>query len=79
MGPETRRIARPLVPFVAELLTDPNLEIRLAACGALGEMGPDARAAIPALTKAADDPELKGFVHHALKKVDSGNSMIGTQ
>src|SRR5262249_36174184 len=46
------RIGRPAVPALIGVLNGPNLDMRVCAAEALGEIGPAARAAIPALIRA---------------------------
>ena len=45
------------MPALAEMLADPETELRLAAAMALDNMGPAAADAVPALVKALRDPE----------------------
>jgi HEAT repeat protein len=54
------QIGPPAVPRLAELAANEHAEIRLLAIRALGEMGPAAKQAIPALVKARDDPRHAG-------------------
>lgn len=48
---------KPLVPGLAAALNDKDTQIRRAAVFALSQIGPDAKAAVPALIKALDDPD----------------------
>jgi HEAT repeat protein len=50
------RIGEPSVPSLVEALKHAKEEVRLLAATALGEIGADAKPALPALRKAADDP-----------------------
>jgi HEAT repeat protein len=50
-------IGQPAVPALAELMKEPDNDIRIAAADALGHSGSDARGALPALEKAMKDPE----------------------
>ena len=45
------------MPALAEALSDPDPDLRIAAAMALESMGPDAAPAIPALVKALKDRE----------------------
>jgi hypothetical protein len=47
---------REAVPVLASLLDDPNAKVRWFAAMRLGDIGPDALAAVPALREAVDDP-----------------------
>ncbi len=49
---------------LAELLKDPNPEIRKAAAWSLGQIGPDARAALPSLNEALNDWENSLYSFH---------------
>jgi HEAT repeat protein len=42
-------------PVITNLLSDPDPNIRISACAALGKIGPAAKAAVPLLVKATED------------------------
>jgi len=63
-------IGEPAVPALIEALAATNVESRRRAARALADMGPDAREAVPALTKALDDKALAPTAADALKKID---------
>jgi len=69
------KIGKPTVPGLVELLGDPEWFVRLAAAEVLGEIGPEASEAGPALTELMmeDDPSVPQCVQEvateALKKV----------
>ena len=49
------RIGRPVVPALADLLSDKTARVRLRAAVALGKIGPKAGAAVPALARLLSD------------------------
>ena len=58
MGPK----AAPAVSELIVVLNDPDIEVRRGAARALGQIGPDAEDAVPALIKALKDPRNKSVV-----------------
>ena len=52
-----RKIGEPAVPALAEMLSEPNKEVRRRAIGTLVGMGPKAGAAVPAVVQALEDSE----------------------
>jgi HEAT repeat protein len=72
MGPDAKRIA---ISALVELLQAKDGGLRGNAAIALGEIGPEAKAAIPALTKAVQDPEwfVRFHAREALKKTGKEN------
>lgn len=62
----------PDVKSLVELLNEPNAMTRLYAVRTLGEVGPEAKAAIPALKFAVkdDDPAVRTAAEKALARVD---------
>jgi hypothetical protein len=53
-------------------LKDPEANVRLYACKALGAAGPSARSAIPALVEAAKIDFLRGSAEEALRRIRTG-------
>jgi len=51
------RIGGPAVPALLNLLNGPDKDMRVCAAAALGEVGPAARAAVPALIRAVERPD----------------------
>ncbi|GAB2801458.1 hypothetical protein GCM10027021_26250 [Dyella kyungheensis] len=51
-GPAPRQVADADIDAMAGLMRDPNDSIRLAIAGALGQLGPRAKRAMPALVQA---------------------------
>jgi hypothetical protein len=60
------------VPMLIALLKDSKQQVRLLACLALKDIGPNARSAMPALEKAAQDPDhyVRAAALEALMKID---------
>jgi hypothetical protein len=68
------------VPLLVSYLNSPKTKdplhaaararVRLYSAFALGQMGPSASAAIPALTNALADPDLRNYAAEALHKID---------
>jgi hypothetical protein len=60
------------VPLLADLLNDTERWVRFLAARELGAMGPDAAEAVPALVRAASDPDVlvRSGARHALRKID---------
>lgn len=52
VGPVPRQVADADIDAMAGLMRDPNDSIRLAIAGALGQLGPRAKRAMPALVQA---------------------------
>ena len=50
-----KSLAKPAVEKLIDALEDPAYQVRLMAAEALGEIGPDAKAALDALKKAQND------------------------
>src|SRR5262249_41371812 len=59
------------MPFVLEALTNSDWQVRLRAANLLGQMGPEAGCALPALHKARDDPKIRTAVEEALLRITS--------
>ncbi|MGH7411264.1 MAG: HEAT repeat domain-containing protein, partial [Candidatus Methylomirabilis sp.] len=59
-------------PLLAQTVTDADPNVRWAAASALGEIGPEAKDAVPALLQALRDPEdmVRGSVRYALRQID---------
>jgi len=59
------------VSVLIEMLRDPELDRRSTAVNALGELGPQANAAIPDLIRARTDPdsELREAIDHAIQNI----------
>ncbi|MCC6741495.1 MAG: HEAT repeat domain-containing protein [Planctomycetia bacterium] len=66
---EAARIGGPAVPALAGVLGSKAPRGRGWAAWALGEIGPAARDARPALTAALTDPELRAAATEALRKI----------
>jgi HEAT repeat protein len=69
--------SRAVVPVLIELLRDSNPVVRRYAAECLGDLGPEARPAVPALLRALQDQEVGGFfdtvgeaAEAALRKID---------
>jgi HEAT repeat protein len=62
-----------IVPALAGALKDADREVRRQAATALGRLGPEAEAAIPALTEALklEDPQFDWIFRGALEKIGS--------
>jgi adenylate cyclase len=60
------------VPALVTALKDPDPNVRLYACKALGAAGPGARSAIPALLEAAKIDFLRGSAEDALRRIRTG-------
>ena len=60
-----------IVPYIIPLLKDDDWEMRRGAAGTLGMLGPEAKDAVPALTKALNDPNpaVRMKAEEALKKI----------
>jgi HEAT repeat protein len=58
------------IPLLIEMLEVPEFGARYPAVTALGEIGPAAKAAIPALLQAREDPQLRFAANTALGKID---------
>ncbi len=58
VAPDCRECAEQTVPVLVAGLEHPNAQHRREAAAALGSLGPLARAAVPALTQAANDTDL---------------------
>jgi len=67
------RIGAPAVPALIELLKHAREVVRMLAAGALGDMGPEARAALPALRKAGEDssPDVREAAKEAIRNIES--------
>lgn len=65
------KIGKPAVPELIKALTDAKPEVRLAAVETLGQIGPEAEAALPALgiRKGKDLPEIREAAYTAIKKI----------
>ena len=70
----------PVVPTLVEALKDTVVEVRIAAVVALGNIGPPAKAAIPALQNAVRDGQqaVRLAATEALKRIQAttGNSGV---
>jgi HEAT repeat protein len=64
------------VPAIVPLLKDPSVDIRKTAAEVLGDIGPDAKAAVGALNEAlADsDPDVRLKITTALGKIEPGRA-----
>ena len=60
-----------MVTVMADALVDPDRRVRRAAADALGDLGPAAKSAVPALMKATTDEarEVESAARYALKKI----------
>ncbi|MHC4405315.1 MAG: M56 family metallopeptidase, partial [Planctomycetota bacterium] len=58
-----------LVPELTEMLKDPKARVRICAVTALGNMGPKAKSAVPALVDAMKDDETLCLAEDALEKM----------
>jgi len=69
-------MGKEIVPYMISLLKDDEWEMRRGAAWILGEVGPEAKDAVPALTEALNDsnPEVRTRAAEALKKVKGGNA-----
>jgi HEAT repeat protein len=63
----------PYVPVIVECLRDKSPAVRGAAISALGDLGPIAVSAVPALRDALDDPRTEHMAREALRKITSRN------
>jgi HEAT repeat protein/lysophospholipase L1-like esterase len=63
------RAARPSVPELIEAVSDPRPDVRWRAVWALGQIGPDAALAVPALTTALKDADLRWRAAEALGEI----------
>jgi HEAT repeat protein len=63
--------SREIVPFLIPCLEDKSAQVRALSAEVLGEIGPDARAALKALDNALDDrdPTVRAAVQAALKRI----------
>jgi len=61
------------VSSLVETLSDPQPDVRASAATALGQLGPDARAAVPALREALSDsrPLVRMLAEDALRRIDA--------
>jgi HEAT repeat protein len=65
-------VAGPLVTALIQTLREPDVELRREAAGALGVMGPAARAAIPELRRMArDDADNRHQAETALRSIEN--------
>ncbi len=64
-------MGKELVPHMISLLKDDDWEMRRGAAWTLGMLGPDAKDAIPALTKALNEsnPNVQAMAAESLKKI----------
>ena len=60
------RMGADAVPHVVRLLDDPRPPVRFTACRILARIGPDAKAAVPALSERLDDPEVASHIVEVL-------------
>jgi TIR domain/PBS lyase HEAT-like repeat len=51
-------------------LSNPSAKVRARAAWALGDMGPAAKSAVPALVRILDDPETAGEAIDAIRRID---------
>jgi HEAT repeat protein len=65
--------AKTAVPVLLEILKDRDAENRRGAVFVLGQIGPDAREALPALKQSLKDPssEVRQAVENSLKAIDA--------
>ncbi len=67
------------MPVLIQRLSDNNVSSRMDAAGALGRIGPQAKAAIPALEAITKEkhidlfPHVKNAVLDALERISTGN------
>ena len=61
--------ARLLLPMLTQALSNPVVEVRLAAVRALALHGPKAEAAVPGLTALLDDPDVSEAAGEALRVI----------
>ncbi len=64
---------RPAAPVLAENLRRSEKDRRTWAAKALCRLGADSEKAVPELTRALDDPELRGMAAEALSMTESGH------
>lgn len=64
-------MGKEIVPYMIDLLKDDSWEMRRGSAWILGKVGPDAKDAIPALTKALNDPHavVRKKAAESLKKI----------
>jgi HEAT repeat protein len=74
MGPD----AAPAVGALTSSLGDPDTEIRYYVVKSLGEIGPEARSAVPALQQAANagDPRVREIAVSAIHKIDRTQAAV---
>jgi HEAT repeat protein len=71
IDPANRSLAPAAVPVLNKLVTAKDEILRVQAAGALGDLGPEARDAVPALKKLLDDPneEVRRTAADSLAKI----------
>jgi hypothetical protein len=62
------------LPILLESLQDPDVNVRRRAIKLLGRLGPEARAAAPALKRAGEDPQVLSQVEESLLRINSPDS-----
>jgi HEAT repeat protein len=69
-------MGKEIVPYMISLLKDDEWEMRRGAAWILGKVGPDAKAAVPALTEALKDPNpaVQKKAAEALQKITGKNA-----
>jgi HEAT repeat protein len=68
---QSRVISKPALPFLLASLRQPSANVRLVAVAALGNLGPAAREAVPALTPLLNDPDpvIRAHTKDALENI----------
>ena len=68
---------RTIMPALIARLDDSNERLRRAAAEALGQIGPEAKAALPSLTELANQgsTELRNAVAETIRRINSGESL----
>jgi hypothetical protein len=64
-----KSVAEPAVPGLIKLLNDTDPDIRSGAAWSLGQIGPAAGDAVPALLRSLDDPEAQSNAFAALRSI----------
>jgi HEAT repeat protein len=71
LGDTLVRVGEPAVPALIAVLNGPNWDMRVCAAESLGSIGPRARAAVPALIRAIEQPDpadrVEVLIRHAAR------------